>query len=343
MGIVLRACIVVTHNDTLNHLTDKRDKHIDSITKVNYALILILASIFNVTLNISITNTWGYKDNASNWNGMMGELTRNEADIGGTALFLTKERIHLIDYIAMISPTLSKFVFRQPKLSYVSNVYTLPFDSKVWISSIFLVIIIMGSLYGLTRWENLIAVQKVNKVENTPDVFFVTFGAMCQQGAPFLPNRSPGRIATLVLFISLMFLYVSYSANIVALLQTSSKSIRTLEDLLKSRLSVGVDDTVFNRYYFKTADEPIRKLLYQKKVAPAGKPPNFMFIEDGVRKMRKGLFAFHMETGSGYKLVGETFKEDEKCDLQEIQFLQVVDPWLSIQKNSSYKEKFKIG
>lgn len=59
--------------------------------------------------------------------------------------------------------------------------------------------------------------------------------------------------------------------------------------------------------------------------------------------MRKGLFAFHMETGAGYKIVGETFFEYEKCDLEEIQFLQVPDPWLAIRKNSSYKEMLKIG
>lgn len=57
----------------------------------------------------------------------------------------------------------------------------------------------------------------------------------------------------------------------------------------------------------------------------------------------KGLFAFHMEIGVGYQVVEEIFLENEKCGLQEIQFLQVVDPWLAVQKNSSYKEMFKIG
>ena len=57
----------------------------------------------------------------------------------------------------------------------------------------------------------------------------------------------------------------------------------------------------------------------------------------------QGLFAFHMETGVGYKVVGEVFHENEKCGLQEIQYLQVIDPWLAVQKNSSYKEMFKIG
>ncbi|KAL1514088.1 hypothetical protein ABEB36_003407 [Hypothenemus hampei] len=352
LGINLRASLVITHNDSLKHLTDQRDKHIDSITKVNYVIVLLLASIYNITLNFSICNTWGYKDNKSEWSGMMGELTRREADIGGTSLFLLKERIDLIEYIAMISPTRSKFVFRQPKLSYVANVYTLPFDTKVWLSTFAIVVIMTFVLLLLIKWEY--AKQKltseIEKKENQielresfGDIVLVTFGAFCQQAAAALPYSTPGRVATLCLFVSLMFLYVSYSANIVALLQTSSNSIKTLEDLLKSRIPVGVDDTVFNHFFFSTTTEPTRRALYLKKVAPPGKSPNFFKIEDGVKKMRQGLFAFHMETGAGYKIVSETFKEDEKCGLQEIQFLQVVDPWLAIQKNSSYKELFKIG
>ena len=50
-----------------------------------------------------------------------------------------------------------------------------------------------------------------------------------------------------------------------------------------------------------------------------------------------------MELGVGYKLISETFYEDEKCGLQEIQYLQVIDPWYAIKKNSSYRELFKVG
>lgn len=53
-----------------------------------------------------------------------------------------------------------------------------------------------------------------------------------------------------VVFIILMFLYTSYSANIVALLQSPSKKIKTLKDLYNSRLKLGADDTVYNHYYF---------------------------------------------------------------------------------------------
>jgi len=50
-----------------------------------------------------------------------------------------------------------------------------------------------------------------------------------------------------------------------------------------------------------------------------------------------------MELGVGYKIVQEIFQEDEKCSLQEIQYLQVIDPFYAVQKDSSYRELFKIG
>uniref|UniRef100_A0A182SYQ8 Ionotropic receptor 75a N-terminal domain-containing protein n=1 Tax=Anopheles maculatus TaxID=74869 RepID=A0A182SYQ8_9DIPT len=43
-GHHLRASMVITNPDTMNHLTDYKDKHIDTITKVNYILTNYLAS-----------------------------------------------------------------------------------------------------------------------------------------------------------------------------------------------------------------------------------------------------------------------------------------------------------
>lgn len=113
-----------------------------------------------------------------------------------------------------------------------------------------------------------------------------------------------------------MFLYASYSANIVALLQSPSTKIKTLEDLLASRLKFGVDDTVFNRYYFSHETEATRKAIYETKVKNKDNTENFMNLSDGVNRLKKGLFAFHLELGVGYKIISEVFLEDEKCGLQ---------------------------
>lgn len=82
------------------------------------------------------------------------------------------------------------------------------------------------------------------------DIGLVVLGATCQQGTSVTPRSITSRIIMVVAYTILMFLYTSYAANIVAMLQSPSTKIRTLNDLYNSRLQMGVDDTVFNHYYF---------------------------------------------------------------------------------------------
>lgn len=88
------------------------------------------------------------------------------------------------------------------------------------------------------------------------DVFLLVFGATCQQGSAVAPSSITSRVIMVLVFTILMFLYTSYSANIVALLQSPSRKIRTLKDLYQSRLKLGVDDTVYNHYYFTVCVVP---------------------------------------------------------------------------------------
>lgn len=78
----------------------------------------------------------------------------------------------------------------------------------------------------------------------------IVYGALCQQGSPITPNSITGRLITAIAFIILMLVFVSYSANIVALLQSPSNQIKTIRDLYESKLETSVEDTVYNRHYF---------------------------------------------------------------------------------------------
>lgn len=83
------------------------------------------------------------------------------------------------------------------------------------------------------------------------------------------------------------------------------------------------------------ATEPVRKKIYEQKVRNKDGSENFMNLEIGIENVRKGLFAFHTESGVGYKIIGETFYEDEKCGLKEIKYLDVIDPWYAFQLSCS--------
>lgn len=128
----------------------------------------------------------------------------------------------------------------------------------------------------------------------------------------------------------------------MALLQSTTKSIRTISDLQNPAIDIGVHDTPFNRYYFAEQTEASRKTLYETKVAPANGPDAYMNLSYGISEMRKGMFAFHVSTGQGYDEVERTFLEYEKCGLVEIPFLGNVDTWSVIQKQSPYKEILKV-
>lgn len=150
-----------------------------------------------------------------------------------------------------------KFIFKAPPLTYVTNVFTLPFDTYVWCCSFALIAVILVVIYVILVWEWRDPIFKNKGITlyslrpNIFDVFLLEIGAVTQQGYDSEPRSNAGRIATIFTFIALMFMYTSYSANIVALLQSTTESIRTLEDLLTSRISLGVEDIIYAHYYFE--------------------------------------------------------------------------------------------
>lgn len=87
----------------------------------------------------------------------------------------------------------------------------------------------------------------------------------------------------------------------------------------------------------------MRKNLYKKKIAPKGSLENFMDVQKGIQLMRDEFFAFHVEYGNGYRAISDTFTENEKCGLQEIDFWGQMNPWIAIHKNSTYKKLIKFG
>lgn len=127
-------------------------------------------------------------------------------------------------------------------------------------------------------------------------------------------------------------------------MQSTTKSIRTVGDLLQNpSIEIGVHDTPYNRHYFKIETEPVRKRLYETKIAPSNGPSAFMNKTEGIQRLRQGMFAFHIEASPGYKEIEATFYEKEKCGLVEINFLGNSEVWTVIQKHSPYKEILKIG
>ncbi|XP_018396323.1 PREDICTED: probable glutamate receptor [Cyphomyrmex costatus] len=175
------------------------------------------------------------------------------------------------------------------------------------------------------------------------DNIFVLLGAFSQQGYSYEPYRVSSRIVTLMLLLASLSFYAAYTANIVGLLQSTTDSIKTLPDLLNSPLKMGVHNIVYSKYYFQSFRDPVRKAILEQRIEPKRSKANWISVEEGVARIRNELFAFHGEIGTVYQLIEETYLEEEKCGLTEIDFLNHLYPLLAIQKQSPYSEIFKTG
>lgn len=68
-------------------------------------------------------------------------------------MFFTTERLSVVEYISSPTPTRSKFVFQQPKLSYENNLFILSFNYPLWMGTIALLCFMYLVICAVTVWE----------------------------------------------------------------------------------------------------------------------------------------------------------------------------------------------
>nr|BAR64803.1 ionotropic receptor [Ostrinia furnacalis] len=345
----IKMAMVILDNRTISNPYDLSDILTDTVSKSSFRQTDPIFGYLNASRTLIYSPTWGYYRNGS-YGGMIADMTIGDAELAGTVLIATQDRMEVVEYLSCPTPISIKFVFRQPPLSYQNNLFLLPFKSTVWYCIGAFVLVLAFILYINALWENKKLESSEQNFEdptvlrpNVGDIAILVISAISQQGSSTELKGTLGRIVMFILFLAFLLLYSSYSASIVALLQSSSNQIRTLSDLLNSKLELGVEDTPYNRYFFPIATEPVRRAIYQTKIAPKGTKPKFMSLEDGVKKLQKEPFAFNMNKGIGYRLVERYFHEHEKCGLQEIPYLYATKTYITCRKNSPYKEIFKIG
>lgn len=163
----------------------------------NFLLVNALMDTINVTHRFKWADTWGYVDpETKKINGMLGDLLSGESVIGGTSLYMVEYRVGLFDYVSMINPTDTQFIFRAPPLSYVANIYYLPFEGMVWLCSGGLVAVACIAIY-VAYWRSQKNGHSADseKVRGT-DVLLLGVGAIAQMGSQLEAKFLSTKIST---------------------------------------------------------------------------------------------------------------------------------------------------
>ncbi|CAH2089187.1 unnamed protein product [Euphydryas editha] len=336
------ANVIQNSNTSMYHLPreDRLELQHDPIAKLSWMHVHIAFQMLNATPRYIFSHRWGYKRNGQ-WSGMINDLNTGRADLG-TNCVASSDRLSVVVFTDSISKFQVKFIFRQPPLSYVSNIFTLPFSLNVWVAIILSVIISTFTVFLATRWEIMSLGKSQTQLDgNIGDAMLLTVSALSQQGCSMEPRKISGRIMLFVVFTALMALYAAYSANIVVLLQAPSNTIKTLEQLANSKMTIAALDVDYNRFVLKAEKDPIRHLIY-KKIEPEKGTAQYYSLNEGVERVRQGLFAFHSITDSVYRRMEETYLETEKCDIMEVDFMNALDPFVPVYKHSPYLELLRV-
>lgn len=118
----------------------------------------------------------------------------------GTIIFITPDRLPYIEYLSCPLEVKLAFVFRDPPLTYVSNIYYLPFTGVVWICAISLVILSTIIIYVTYLFAK--EKKKQNHRFTTSDFMLFAISTVCQMGSQLSPKRASSRIAMVMEIIN---------------------------------------------------------------------------------------------------------------------------------------------
>ncbi|KPM03138.1 glutamate receptor, ionotropic kainate-like protein 1, partial [Sarcoptes scabiei] len=151
-------------NDPYTMIKDSSFKRIGNDQFEGYAIDLIseLSKIlhFNYEFRLVKDGAYGRPDKEGNWNGMMGELIRGEADLAVADLTITSKREDAVDFTHPFMNTGISILYKKPTKKVTSLFSFLsPFSNIVWIYVLCAYIGVSTMLFIVGRlspyeWEN---------------------------------------------------------------------------------------------------------------------------------------------------------------------------------------------
>ncbi|KAK4308273.1 hypothetical protein Pmani_020026 [Petrolisthes manimaculis] len=181
---------------------------------------------------------WGWKED-DNWMGLLGELYRDEADIGLCNLFITINRVEALDYSAPFSDDGSCFMARvEPPLPRWQAL-AFPFHPWTWLA-ILVGVILSGPILFLMAAASGYCRNEKSSLAQLGFSWFYSFGLHFREPQATGPCMDPTRVFVLFLWFYTMILTIAYSTNLTAflLVQKPPHSIQTIEEIHQSDLEV---------------------------------------------------------------------------------------------------------
>ncbi|KAM4703365.1 LOW QUALITY PROTEIN: glutamate receptor U1-like [Rhinophrynus dorsalis] len=273
---------------------------------------------FNYTISVVKDGKYGSKDQDDNWNGMVGEVVRKEADLAVAPLTITATREKVLSFTKPFMQTGISILLKKDGISEGSYLFGFltPFSKEIWIGIIIAYLITSLCLFLVGRlspceWTEA---SEQNQFTFLNSLWFGV-GAFTLQGAEPHPKSVSARIIAVIWWVFSIVLVAAYIASFAAFLNSGNEqktNIQSFEDLVKQRtLEFGTINSSSTLQFFKNAKNPTFRMIYEQMDKRRENVLVKSFSE-GVRRVKESNYAF----------LGESVMQDlvvaKDCDLVRV-------------------------
>uniref|UniRef100_K1PDJ4 Glutamate receptor 1 n=1 Tax=Magallana gigas TaxID=29159 RepID=K1PDJ4_MAGGI len=264
---------------------------------------------FNYKFKLVDDNNFGSANKTvGTWNGMIGELLDQKADLALASLTITRARQRVVDFTKPFMKIGISIMIKKPD-KQKPGVFSFmePLDSMVWVCVSLAFTGVSLVLFFIGRWSPFewraeasrkeISVTNAFTLSNT---LWFSLGALMQQGSDIFPRSISGRIVGSAWWFFTLILISSYTANLAAFLTIERliPPIQGVEDLVKSKdVEYGTFKGGSTEAFFEMSQVPIYRQMYEY-MKSKGDQVMVNSDKEGYEKVRqsKGDYAYLVES-----------------------------------------------
>ncbi|XP_033743404.1 glutamate receptor-like isoform X2 [Pecten maximus] len=283
-----------------------------------------IADYVNFTYDICLVKdlTYGTKVENGTWNGMIGELTRREADLAIAPITISSARERVVDFTKPFMSLGISIMIKKPS-NAKAHVFSFmdPLSYEIWMCILFAyvgvsVVLFLVSRFSPTEWH----VEDDSSITNDFTIsnsLWYSLGAFMQQGCDISPKAISGRVVGSVWWFFTLIIISSYTANLAAFLtvERMNTPIESAEDLAKqTNIQYGVLNSGTTKDFFKYSKVAIyeRMWAYMTSATPS------VFVNNnsaGIARVRKsnGKYAYLVES-----TMNEYINMRKPCDTMKV-------------------------
>ncbi|XP_068172471.1 glutamate receptor U1 [Antennarius striatus] len=255
---------------------------------------------FNYKVQLVRDGSYGRQDESGNWNGMIGEVVRSEADLAIAPLTLTASREKVV---AMSKPFMQTGISILLRKDFSEEAalfdFLNPFTAKTWVCTAIAYLGTAACLFAVARlspyeWSHPQSEQ--NRFSFLHSLWY-TAGGLTLQGAGPHPKALSGRIIGCSWWLFTIVLLAHYFSNLSSSKTPDSHlTVKGFDDLANQDvIQYGCMAGSSTLAFFKNSNNPVYRRIHEHME----RTKSFVSsMDEGVQRAKEGNFAFIGESVS---------------------------------------------